>query len=106
MLLKELEEFKGKYDCLYLPFDFEKFGNRGYAFINFVHPMHIVLFYEKFERKSWNYFESKKICELNAANYQGIAAIKGHAKNYKQKRPLFFFMMNNNSSLEIPKVII
>jgi hypothetical protein len=107
MLLKELEEFKGKFDCLYLPFDYEKYGNKGYAFINFVHPMHIVLFYEKFERKTWNYFESKKICELNAAKFQGITEIKRHARNYKgQKKPLFFFMLNNNSNLEIPMVNI
>lgn len=105
MLLKELEEFKGKYDCLYLPFDYEKYGNKGYAFINFVHPLHILLFYDKFEGKTWNYFESKKICELNAAKFQGISEIKRHARNYKgQKKPLFFIILNYTANLEIPMV--
>jgi hypothetical protein len=105
MLLKELEEFKGKYDCLYLPYDYEKYGNKGYAFINFIHPLHILLFYEKFEGKTWNYFESKKICELNAAKFQGITEIKRHARNYRgQKKPLFFIILNNSANLEIPMV--
>jgi len=103
MLLKELEEFKGKYNCLYLPFDYEKNGNRGYAFINFLHPYHILLFYEKFEGKSWLLIESKKICELNSAKFQGIEEIKKHARNYKgQKRPLFP-TGDPNISIDLPK---
>ena len=38
------KEFHGKYDCLYMPYDYEKNGNKGYAFINFVNPLHILLF--------------------------------------------------------------
>ena len=34
------------------------------AFINLTNPYHVLLFYEFFNNKSWNYFESKKICEL------------------------------------------
>lgn len=103
MLLKELDDFKGKFDCLYLPFDYERDGNRGYAFINFVNPLHILSFYEKFEKKCWLYIESKKICELNLANYQGISEIKRHARNYKgQKKPFFFH--SPDTPIEIPKV--
>jgi hypothetical protein len=105
MLVKELEEFKGKFDCLYLPYDIIKNGNRGYAFINFAHPYHILLFYEKFEGKSWSFFESKKICELNSAKFQGIAEIKRHSRNYKgQKKPFFFPIIDLNANLEIPNV--
>lgn len=105
MLVRELEEFIGKFDCFYLPFDYEMNGNRGYAFINFVHPLHILLFYEKFERKSWNFFESKKICELNNAKFQGIQEIKKHARNYKgQKKPTFFAVFEGQANFEIPKV--
>ena len=101
MLIKELEEFKGKYDCLYLPFDYTKNGNRGYAFINFIHPLHILSFYEKFERKTWSFIESRKISELNSANYQGIAEIKKHARNYNhQKKPLFLPVYEINIDIE------
>ena len=31
VLEKELEQFEGKYDCLYMPFDYENGGNKGYA---------------------------------------------------------------------------
>ena len=103
ILLEELEEFEGKYDCLYMPYDFEKKGNRGYAFINFIHPLHILLFHEKFQNKSWIYFESKKICELNFANFQGINEIQKHAKNYKGiKQPNFYYGLDPMKKLTVP----
>jgi len=77
------KEFHGKYDCLYMPYDYEKNGNKGYAFINFVNPLHILLFYEKFNGKKWMHFESNKICELNMAHFQGVNEIQKHAKNFK-----------------------
>lgn len=103
-LLDELEEFKGKFDCLYLPYDYEKNGNRGYAFINFTHSLHILLFYEKFEGKSWNFFDSKKRVELNRAKFEGISEIKRHARNYKEKKPIFFLIKDMFCNLEIPSV--
>ena len=90
ILIEALKEFNGKYDCLYMPYDYEKNGNKGYAFINFVHPLHILYFYDKFCGKKWQYFDSSKICELNSANFQGINEIQKHSKNYKGlKKPLF-----------------
>lgn len=105
MLIQELKQFDKKYDCIYMPYDFEKGGNKGYAFINFTHPFHIILFYEVFEGKTWSFFESKKICELNNANFQGIDEIKKHAKNYKGvKKPSFFEVTSdNNNMIEIPE---
>lgn len=103
MLLEELDDFKGKFNCLYLPYDFENGGNKGYAFINFIHSLHILLFYEKFQNKTWTRFESKKICELNLANFQGIQEIKKHAKNYKGlKKPIFFDGLDPKKNLEVP----
>ena len=106
ILLKELEHFDGKFNCLYMPYDYSKNGNKGYAFLNFVNPLHILLFYEWFHGKSWLFFESKKICDLYYANYQGIEEIKNHAKNYKgNKKPLFFIDTdeeNINNIIEIP----
>ena len=103
MLLKELEEFNGKFDCVYMPYDFEKSGNKGYAFINFIHPLHILLFHDKFQNKKWIYCESKKICELNSANFQGINEIQKHAKNYKGlKKPIFFNGLDKFHNIEVP----
>ena len=108
ILNEELEEFKGKYDCLYVPYDYEKNGNKGYAFINFIHPLHILYFYEKFNGKKWKYFESLKICELNFAHFQGINEIQKHAKNYKGlKKPNYYSNTNGiNENMVIPSKYI
>ena len=103
ILIEALKEFNGKYDCLYMPFDYEKNGNKGYAFINFVNPLHILYFYEKFNGKKWAHFESSKICELNCAHFQGINEIQKHAKNYKgQKKPNYYSSNENNENMIIP----
>ena len=106
VLLKELEPLDGKFNCLYMPYDYSKNGNKGYAFLNFVNPLHILLFYEWFHGKSWLFFESKKICDLYYANYQGIEEIKNHAKNYKGNKKSFLFIdldeENINNIIEIP----
>ena len=103
ILIEALNEFNGKYDCLYMPYDYEKNGNKGYAFINFVNPLHILYFYEKFNGKKWVHFESNKICELNCAHFQGINEIQKHAKNYKgQKKPNYYSRSENNENMIIP----
>jgi len=106
VLEKELEPFEGKYDCLYMPYDYDNEGNKGYAFLNLTNPYHVLLFYEYFNNKCWLYFESKKICSLNYANFQGIEEIKKHAKNYKgTKKPVFFICTKDdhiNNTIEIP----
>ena len=94
------KEFHGKYDCLYMPYDYEKNGNKGYAFINFVNPLHILLFYEKFNGKKWMHFESNKICELNMAHFQGVNEIQKHAKNFKGLKKNS--ISNTNDNIIIP----
>lgn len=103
-LLDELKEFKDKFDVLFLPYDFIKKGNRGYAFINFTHYLHILMFYTIFQNRLWTKYESKKICKLVAANYQGINQIKNHAERYKEKKPLFLDIQRNTLIIEIPSV--
>ena len=107
ILINALEEFKGKYDCLYMPYDYEKKGNKGYAFINFVNPLHILYFHEKFCGKKWPLFESSKICELNSANFQGINEIQKHSKNYKgYKKPLFYSEPNKGNVSNKENIIV
>ena len=104
VLEKELASFQGKFNCIYMPFDYENGANKGYAFINLVNPYHILLLYDKFMGKSWKYYESKKICELNFAKFQGIEEIKKHANNYKGiKKPTFYDNENIKSEIEVPK---
>ena len=100
ILNETFKDFHGKYDCLYMPYDYEKNGNKGYAFINFVNPLHILLFYEKFNGKKWMHFESSKICELNMAHFQGVNEIQKHAKNFKGLKKNC--LGNNNENIIIP----
>ena len=79
-----------------MPYDYEKNGNRGYAFINFVNSLHILLFHEKFNGKKWIHFESSKICELNMAHFQGFNEIQKHAKNFKELKKTNFSKSNEN----------
>lgn len=104
-LYEEMKDFEGKFDCLFLPYDFSQGGNKGYGFINFIHPFHILLFFDKFEGKLWSQFESKKICELRFAKFQGINEIKKHSDRYKEKKPVFYATFEPRENIEIPKVI-
>lgn len=54
-------EFLNKYDVFYLPIDFKNNCNLGFAFLNFVDPMHIVSFCEKYRSKRWPKFKSEKV---------------------------------------------
>jgi protein phosphatase 1 regulatory subunit 42 len=65
MLLEKIDQnHGGKYDFFYLPIDLKNNCNVGYAFINFVNPLFIVPFYEDLNGKSWERFNSEKICEI------------------------------------------
>ena len=71
-LMNEINiNFFGKYDCLYLPMDFVNNSNLGFGFINFIDPIHILLFYTEFIGKKWNHFNSGKRCQLAYAKIQG-----------------------------------
>ncbi len=89
-----------------MPYDYGKKGNKGYAFINFVNPLHILYFHEKFCGKKWPLFESNKICELNSANFQGINEIQKHSKNYKGIKKLLFYSEPNKNNSNKENIII
>ena len=87
--------FKNTYDIFYLPIDYINKCNLGFAFINFVEPFHIILFYELFRGKKWKKFNSDKICELLYAKIQGRNELISHFEKGKvlsfdseNKRPL------------------
>jgi len=87
--------FKHTYDVFYLPIDYVNKCNLGFAFINFVEPLHIILFYELYRGKKWKKFKSDKICELLYAKFQNKKELISHFEKGKvlfydsaEKRPL------------------
>lgn len=97
MLLAAIDEFhKGTYDFLYLPIDFKNKCNVGYAFINMRSPLLIIPFYETFNGKKWEKFNSEKVAYLAYARIQGKNALVNHFQNSslmnedKRCRPIVF----------------
>ncbi|XP_074566589.1 protein MEI2-like 2 isoform X2 [Curcuma longa] len=98
MLLAAIDEtHRGTYDFLYLPIDFKNKCNVGYAFINMASPSHIVSFYEAFNGKRWEKFNSEKVASLAYARIQGRPALVAHFQNSslmnedKRCRPILFY---------------
>lgn len=101
--------FRGKYDFLYLPIDFENACNLGYAFINFIEPMHILLMYELYEAKRWKKFNSVKACHLSYAKLQGKFKLVSHfdksslvSKLESDKRPLVLTINEPYPAISVP----
>ena len=101
--------FKFTYDIFYLPIDYVNKCNLGFAFINFVEPFHIILFYELYNGKKWKKFNSEKICELLYAKYQGKKELIGHFEKGKvlsfeneEKRPLILATPNPLPKINLP----
>ncbi|WJX29326.1 Protein MEI2-like 4 [Trifolium repens] len=97
MLLAAIDEYhKGTYDFLYLPIDFKNKCNVGYAFINMLLPSHIIPFFETFNGKKWEKFNSEKVASLAYARIQGKNALVNHFQNSslmnedKRCRPIVF----------------
>ena len=82
LMIKTIDKkFSGSYDFFYLPIDFKRHCNVGYAFINFIDLKVIGAFYEEFHCKKWGMFNSEKICEIAYARIQGKVAMEEHFKN-------------------------
>ncbi|PIN07199.1 hypothetical protein CDL12_20234 [Handroanthus impetiginosus] len=71
-------EYSLEYDFLYLPMDFRKEDNLGYAFVNFTSAEAALKFKEILQDYRWDtvktekgLFKSKKICEITWAKIQG-----------------------------------
>lgn len=79
-LLKLINKnYSTTYNFFYLPIDFNKKLNAGYAFINFRTSKHIINFFLEFDNKPWNLPSSNnKICYLSYARIQGFKSIREH----------------------------
>ena len=108
--LKEINNnFKNTYDIFYLPIDYINKCNLGFAFINFVEPFHIILFYEIFRGKKWKKFNSDKICDLLYAKIQGRKELISHFEKGKvlsfeseDKRPLILPVPHPLPKINLP----
>mmetsp|Transcript_47494 Transcript_47494/g.136133 ORF Transcript_47494/g.136133 Transcript_47494/m.136133 type:complete len:682 (+) Transcript_47494:98-2143(+) len=77
MLVKQLsQDFKGRFDFVYLPIDFKNRCNVGYGFINFRNPEACDEFVIKFNgvdvRKCLPGLNSRKVAEVTPARVQGL----------------------------------
>lgn len=109
MLLAAIDEqHGGTYDFLYLPIDFKNKCNVGYAFINMTSPSHIIHFYQGFNGKKWEKFNSEKVASLAYARIQGKAALVAHFQNSslmnedKRCRPILFYSEDQEASDQEP----
>ena len=103
-LVKEIDKsFWGKYDYINLPIDYERKLNLGYAFINFVDPLHIILFYETYHNKRWMRYKSDKKMDMAYADKQGKKDIncKDEQTYYAQHDTRFNFK-SLNPKIQIP----
>jgi len=103
MLLETINKnYKGTFDFFYLPIDFKNKCNVGYAFINFIKPETVADFYEDFNQKKWEKFNSEKVRQITYARIQGKAAFIDHFRNsslmYEDPacRPLIFYSNGPN----------
>ena len=72
MLLERIDEkHEHRYDFFYLPIDLKNSCNVGYAFINMIDPLFVVTLYEDLNEKTWERFNSEKICERTYGRIQG-----------------------------------
>mmetsp|Transcript_103345 Transcript_103345/g.267292 ORF Transcript_103345/g.267292 Transcript_103345/m.267292 type:complete len:365 (+) Transcript_103345:86-1180(+) len=82
-LLQEIDDlgFAGTYDFFYLPMDVHNRSNVGYAFINFLTPIHAERFRRIFSDHRFQRFQSRKISSVCTAHVQGLDANLRHFEN-------------------------
>lgn len=73
--------------------------------MNFVDPMHVILFYDTYYSKKWQKYRSDKKIELNYAEKQGKKDINNKDENtYFASEDKKYNFKKLNPKLEIPNV--
>ncbi|XP_018448644.1 protein terminal ear1 homolog [Raphanus sativus] len=78
---KVRQQTPSSYDFLYLPMDFVKHANLGYAFVNFTSSVAAERFRREYDNFLWVDFGYKKICKISVAKYQGKEEYYQHFKD-------------------------
>jgi len=88
MLVEEINTsgFMGTFDFLYLPIDPETNANKGYAFINFMHPNFAWMFRVNYEGCMMKRFNSSKHVSVAPATLQGFEANHAHYSRSRVNR--------------------
>ncbi|KAK6930746.1 RNA recognition motif domain [Dillenia turbinata] len=105
-LMSDIEELMISFTCQ-LTLRHNK-CNVGYAFINMIEPSQIIPFYEAFNGKKWEKFNSEKVASLAYARIQGKDALIAHFQNSslmnedKRCRPILFHTDGPNAGDQVP----
>ena len=108
-LIKEIDSKLGlnsenkNYDLFYLPMSYYNTRNFGYAFLNFIDPLCIIDFYNKFQKFKWK--KNNKGCQVTYAKYQGKEEFSEHLlpNSGEAKKPIYFDINKSNLRIKIPK---
>ena len=93
------ENFKDKYNLIYLPIDNVNCCNLGFGFINFTNIFHILGFYDYYFGKKWKKFNSDKKCELAYSKIQGKDELLKYiqqSENYNNEKKIPIYYLNDN----------
>ena len=71
VIVQPLRRHRGAFDYLYLPMDFERGQNRGFAFVNFITPRGVPNFYEEFHGHPLTESSANRRVEIIFADVQG-----------------------------------
>lgn len=74
---------KERFNFLYVPIDVQNNCNVGYAFINFLDSAYILDFYEEYNDKGWDSYNSEKVCQIRYGRIQGRKNLISHFENTK-----------------------
>jgi hypothetical protein len=100
LLIEDINEnFKDKYNLIYLPIDNVNCCNLGFGFINFTNIFHILGFYDYYFGKKWKKFNSDKKCELAYSKIQGKDELLKYiqqSENYNNEKKIPIYYLNDN----------
>lgn len=72
------EGLAGTYDSVHVPESFSKGANRGYAFVSFFSPLHVLMCTERLSGRKFGCSSTVKLCQVSMAHTQGT--LPSHAR--------------------------